>query len=98
MQIPKRISNPAPKDVPLFRIRIRATDVSKIISGAVVAVTIGFSVAFLTVLGGFFSLVNSASGFFGSANVIMYLTIETLFLFLVLYGTFVSVRRRDYKS
>jgi hypothetical protein len=98
MHYPKHISNAAREHVPLFRIRIRATDVSKIISGAVVVATIGFTAAFIVALGGFFTVINSANGFFQSANVIMYLTIEGLFLFLVLYGTYVSVRRRDYKN
>ena len=78
--------------------RIRAHVLSNIIAGTVVAVSGAFTIAFVVVLGGFLSLVNSPVGFFGSANVLMYLTIEFLFLFLVLYGTYVSVRHKDYKD
>jgi hypothetical protein len=78
--------------------RIRANVLSKVISGTVVAITAGFAIAFSVVLSNFFSLINSPVGFFGSANVLMYLTIEFMFLFLVLYATYVAVRRRTYKD
>ena len=82
--------------MPMFK--FRAHTVSNIIAGTVVAVSAAFSIAFMVVLGGFFSMIDSPAGFFGSANVLMYLTIEFMFLFLVLYGAYVSVRRRDYKE
>jgi len=78
--------------------KVRAHTLSNIIAGTVVAISVAFAAAFMIVLGGFFSMIDSVSGFFGSANVLMYLTIEFMFLFLVLYGTYVSVRRRDYKE
>jgi len=77
---------------------IRASALVKIITGTVIGITAAFTIAFTVVLGGFFSLINSPTGFFGSANVLMYLTIEFLFLFLVLYGTYVSVRHKDYRD
>lgn len=75
-------------------LRVRASLLSTIISGAVILIVGGFTLFYVLLLGDFFVLINSASSFFGSANVIMYLTIEGLFLVLVLYGGWVSVRRK----
>ena len=72
--------------------------VSRLLTGVVLTVTAGFAVVYGLVLGNFYPLINSPVGFFGSANVLMYVTIEGLFLFMVLYAAYMSVRRREYKD
>jgi hypothetical protein len=78
--------------------RIRARMISNLLSGTVAALTATFGIVFCIVLSRFFPLLNTPDGFFGSANVIMYVTIEGLFLFIVLYGAYVAIRRREYKD
>ena len=74
-----------------------AAVLSRVISGTVMMVTAWFAIAFSLLLFRFFPSINSASGFFGSANALLYLTIEGLFLSLVLYASYVSVRRKEEK-
>ena len=79
-------------------IHIGASTLSKVISGTVAAITVCFVAAFMFVIGGFFPEINSANGFFGSANVLFYLTIEGLFLGLVVYASYMSLRTKAIKS
>ena len=108
MCIPKSISNTAQEDTPLFR--VRAAIVSKIVEGTVITISAGFSLVFFLVIVNMFSLMNTtntgasiggislglAGGFFSQANVIMYVVIEALFLALVLFATWIAVRRKNY--
>lgn len=75
--------------------RVKASYLATAITTATATVVVGFTVFYVLLLGDFFALINSASSFFGSANVIMYLTIEGLFLVVVLYGAYVSLRRKN---
>jgi hypothetical protein len=70
----------------MFNINVRASLVGKMITGAVLGSVISFSVAFMVLLDRVFGALNTASNFFGSANVLMYLTIEGMFLIVVLAG------------
>jgi len=79
-------------------LRFRAHMISDLLSGIVIIATVGFSIAFSLVLSRFMPMMDSPSGFFGYANVMMYLTIEGLFLFIVVYGAYVAVRRKEYKN
>jgi len=79
-------------------IHIGAATLSKLISGTVAAITVCFVAAFIYVIGGFFPEIKSADGFFGSANVLFYLTIEGLFLGLVVYASYMSLRTKAIKS
>ena len=93
---------------PLFK--FRAAAVSKLVEGVVIAITAAFTVAFLVVVANMFSLLNTVNAgttigqvslgpvgnFFGEANVLMYVTIEAIFIFLVMFATWFSVRRKTY--
>jgi hypothetical protein len=77
--------------------RIGAAMMSKLISGTVVVLTGLFSAAFALLLVAFFPSINSPMGFFQSANALFYLTIQGMFLGLIMYAGYVSVRRREQK-
>lgn len=79
-------------------LRLRAHMISDLLSGIVVTATVGFSIAFTLVLSRFMPMIDNPTGFFGYANVIMYLTIEGLFLFIVVYGAYIAVRKKEYKN
>jgi hypothetical protein len=81
--------------------------------GTVIGISAGFSVLFVTIIYRIFVLINAPTtttspipglsggfllgNFFANADVLMYVTIESLFLALVLFCTWVSVRRKNYK-
>lgn len=74
--------------------RLRASDLSRIISGTLVTIVVGFSVAFSYLLYQLTAEINSASSFFGSAGALMYLSVEGVFLALILFAAFIVVRRK----
>jgi hypothetical protein len=74
--------------------RLRASHVSGLITGAVAAVVGVFTVAFSVLLSQAFGQVPAASNFFGGASAMMYVTIEGLFLMLLLFGAYVTVRKK----
>jgi hypothetical protein len=74
--------------------RIRASDLTRIISGTLVTIVVGFTVAFSYLLFQLSSEINSASSFFGSAGGLMYISVEGLFLALVIFAAFAVVRRK----
>jgi hypothetical protein len=111
MRIPKSIRDTPDTGMPLFR--LRASQISKIVTGTVVGISAGFSVLFVTIIYRIFVLMNAPTtttspfpglgggfllgNFFSNADVLMYVTIECLFLAAVLFGTWMSVRRKNYK-
>ncbi len=61
---------------------------------ATLSITVAaFSLAFIRMLWAVFGNIASASDFFGSAGVMMYLTIEFLFLSGVIAGAFLVIRK-----
>lgn len=72
-----------------------ARALSTVISGTVVVLVAGFTVAFVSRLGALFPILNSASGFFASANLLFYMSIEATFLIVVVYAAYLSVRRKE---
>ena len=73
--------------------RIRASYVSKLILGFMGVSVAVFTAEFVKVLSGVYGQISSTAGFFSSANVVLYLTIETLFLVCVIAGAFFVVRK-----
>jgi hypothetical protein len=81
--------------------------------GTVIGISAGFSVLFVTIIYRIFVLINAPTtpssqfpglsgsfllgNFFANADVLMYVTIESLFLAFVLFGTWMSIRRKNYK-
>ena len=68
---------------------------SRIISGTLVTVVVGFSAAFSYLLYQLTSEMNSANSFFGSAGALMYLSVEGIFLALILFAAFVVLRKKN---
>ncbi len=78
----------------MFSLRLRATDMMKIISAAVVTVVVGFSISFSYLLYQLVTELNTVSSILGSSGAFMYLTVEGAFLALVLFAAFLVVRRK----
>jgi hypothetical protein len=108
MQNPKPIFIAVGEDTRMFR--IKAAAISRMVEVTVVGISAVFSAVFILMIVNMFSIVNTASagseingislgwigGFFSQANVFMYVTIEALFLALVIFATWISVRRKKY--
>jgi len=73
--------------------RIRASHISKAIIGVMAVSVAVFSAAFVKTLFGIYGQISTAANLFGSASVMMYLTIEALFLMCVIAGAFFVVRK-----
>jgi len=74
---------------------IRASMMTRIISGTVVAVVIGFSLAFTYLLYKLAGQMTTASSFFGSAASLMYLSVEGIFLALILFAAYAVLRKKN---
>ena len=71
--------------------KIRASYVQKAIMVVVAAMIIAFAAEFVRELYVVFGNISSAANFFGSADVLMYLTIEFLFLMTVVAAGFFAL-------
>ncbi len=78
--------------------RIRPAHIVTVVQGTVLIMSVGFTALFLSLILRVFADINTASTFFGSANVIMYVTIESLFLFLIFYATYIALRKKEFKD
>ena len=79
----------------MFRLRLRASDMTRLISNTLMIVVVGFSVAFSYLLFQLLAEINMVSSFIGSARAITYLSEEGLFLGLILISAFIVVRKRN---
>jgi hypothetical protein len=68
---------------------------TRIISGTLVTVVVGFSVAFAYLLYQLVGELDTATNLFGSAGTFMYFSVEVVFLALVLFGAFAVVRKKN---
>jgi hypothetical protein len=68
---------------------------ARVISGTLVTVVVGFSVAFSYLLYELSAEINSASSFFSSASALMYLSVEGIFLALIIFAAYLVVRKKD---
>lgn len=75
--------------------RLRATDMSRIISGTVITVVAGFSVAFSYLLYQLIGELDTAKSLFGNTGTVMYIGVEAVFLALIIFGAFAVVRKKD---
>jgi hypothetical protein len=75
--------------------RLRATDMTRIISGTLVTVVVGFSVAFSYLLYQLIGELSTATSIFGNAGTVMYFSVEAVFLALILFGAFAVVRKKN---
>lgn len=75
-------------------LRIRAASMVKVLSGTLIAVVVAFSAAFSYLLMQLTTEVGSASNFFATTGAMAYLTVEALFLALVIFGAYAVVRRK----
>jgi hypothetical protein len=73
---------------------IRASHVSKVIIGAVGVSLAVFTAEFVKTLFGIFGDISTAADFFGSADVMMYLTIEGMFLIGIIAGAYFVLTKR----
>ena len=73
---------------------LRASSLSKAITAAVSAVVVGFSLAFSYLLFQLNGELGSAQTFFSSAETLMYLSIEGVFLAVVIVGAYTVLRKR----
>jgi hypothetical protein len=74
--------------------QIRASHVSKVIISVVGVSLAVFTAEFIKTLFGIFGDISSAASFFGSADVMMYLTIESMFLIGIVAGAYFVVTKR----
>lgn len=74
---------------------LRASQLSKAITVAVVSLVIGFSLAFSYLLFQLSGEMGTAAGFFSSAGTLMYLSIEGVFLAVVIAGAYSVLRKKD---
>ena len=79
----------------MFHVRLRAADMSRIVTGTLLTVVAGFSIAFSFQLLKVSQQIDNVSSFFGSAGAIMYLCVEGIFLATVLFGAYAVVRKRS---
>jgi hypothetical protein len=75
--------------------RLRATDMTRIISGTLVTVVVGFSISFAYLLYQLIGELDTATNLFGSAGTFMYFSVEAVFLALILFGAFAVVRKKN---
>lgn len=75
-------------------LRIRASSLSRILSGTLVTVVVGFSLAFSYLLLQLSTEISAASTFFSSASALLYITVEAAFLALVIFGAYAVIRRK----
>jgi len=68
---------------------------TRIISGTLVTIVVGFSLAFTYVLYQVLTEINAASSIFGSAGAFTYLGVEGAFLAMVLFAAFSVVRKKN---
>jgi hypothetical protein len=73
--------------------RSQASYISKAIVAVMGISVVVFSMAFVKSLYGVYGQISTAANLFGSANVMMYLTIEGLFLMCVIAGAFFVIRK-----
>jgi hypothetical protein len=78
--------------------RIRPVHIVTVIQGTVLIMSLGFSALFVIEMAKTFVTISSTSTFFGSANTIMYLTIEGLFLCLILFATYITLKSKEYQD
>jgi hypothetical protein len=81
----------------MFNRRIRASQVTRIISGTLVTVVAGFSLAFSYVLYQLAREMDAIGDVFGSRASMMYLAVEGIFLVSILLAAFAVVRKRNGK-
>jgi hypothetical protein len=68
---------------------------TRIISGTLVTVVVGFSVAFSYLLYQLIGELDTTTSIFGSAGTFMYFGVEVVFLALILFGAFAVVRKKN---
>jgi TRAP-type C4-dicarboxylate transport system permease small subunit len=83
------------RDMVMFNRRIRASQVTRIISGTLVTVVAGFSLVFSYVLYQLVGELNAVGSAFGSPASLMYLAVEGIFLASILFAAFAVVRKRN---
>lgn len=74
--------------------RLRASFMTKLVSGAVITIVGGFSIAFSLLLYSMIGTISTAQTFFGSAAVLMYMSVEGVFLCIVIAAAYWTLHRK----
>jgi hypothetical protein len=74
--------------------RLRASVMTKVVSGAVITMVGGFSIAFSLLLYNLVGTISTAQTFFGSAAVLMYMSVEGVFLCVVIAAAYWTLHRK----
>lgn len=74
--------------------QIRPAMMTKVVTGAVIAAVAGYSAVFLLELLRLAQALNSVQNFFSSAVTLMYLSVEGLFLCIVVAAGYWALRRK----
>jgi hypothetical protein len=78
----------------MFRLKFTASNMTKLISGTLVTIVVAFSVGFSYLLLQLMTQINTASAFFSSEGALMYMTVEGVFLLLVIFAAFSVLRKK----